>query len=99
MNITKHQKENILIVDLEGRLDSNTAPALEDELKGNIEGFQELVMNLEKLDYISSAGLRVLLSAHKAMNKQKGSLKIINAGEAIIDVLEVTGFAEIFNIE
>ena len=98
MNIALNRAEQILTVSLEGRLDAATAPALEDELKANLSGVHELILNLESLDYLSSAGLRVLLSAHKAMNKNKGIMRIINSNDAVKDIFEVTGFSEILNI-
>lgn len=87
-----------LSIALEGRLDTNTAPSLEAELKKNIGGIASLVIDVEKLEYISSAGLRVLLSAHKIMARQ-GSMTIRNVREEVMEIFEVTGFDEILNIE
>lgn len=87
-----------LNIALEGRLDTNTAPKLEAELKKNIEGITRLVFDIEKLEYISSAGLRVLLSAHKIMTRQ-GIMAIRNVREEVMEIFEVTGFDEILNIE
>ena len=86
-----------LCVALEGRLDTTTAPELESELKASLGGVNELVFDFEKLDYISSAGLRVLLSAQKTMTKQ-GEMKIIHVNEMVMDAFEVTGLVDIFNI-
>ena len=83
---------------LEGRLDTTTAPELERALKDDMDGLTELVMDFSKLAYISSAGLRVLLSAHKAMSK-KGGMKITNVNEIVNDVFDVTGFSDILTIE
>ena len=83
---------------LEGRLDTMTAPQLEEEVKNNIEGIKELIFDLKNLAYVSSAGLRVLLSAQKIMNKQ-GSMTIRNANEEVMEIFEVTGFIDILNIE
>ena len=83
---------------LEGRLDTTTAPQLEAELKASLDGTSSLVMDFAALDYISSAGLRVLLSAQKTMNKQ-GTMKIIHASEPIMEIFEVTGFSDILTIE
>ena len=83
---------------LEGRLDTNTAPELEAELKKRVEGITSLVIDIEKLEYISSAGLRVLLSAHKIMVKQ-GTMVIKNVRDEVREIFEVTGFDEILNIE
>ena len=83
---------------LEGRLDTTTAPELERALKDDMDGLTELVMDFSKLAYISSAGLRVLLSAHKDMSK-KGGMKITNVNEIVNDVFDVTGFSDILTIE
>ncbi len=98
MTIGKKQNGEELTVVLEGRLDTTTAPKLEAELKRSLDGIKVLVFDIEKLEYISSAGLRVLLSAQKVMNKQ-GEMKIIGANEAIMEIFEVTGFVDILNIE
>ncbi len=98
MTIGKKQNGEELTVVLEGRLDTTTAPKLEAELKRSLDGIKALVFDIEKLEYISSAGLRVLLSAQKVMNKQ-GEMKIIGANEAIMEIFEVTGFVDILNIE
>ncbi|MCQ2354117.1 MAG: STAS domain-containing protein [Clostridia bacterium] len=98
MIITKKQDTNILEFALEGRLDTTTAPLLETELKDSINGVKELVLDFKTLEYISSAGLRILLSAQKIMNKQ-GKMTIKNVCSDIMDVFEITGFSEILNIE
>lgn len=98
MNIEKNLNGTELTVSLEGRLDTNTAPELEASLKEDLDGVTELVLNLEKLEYISSAGLRVLLSAQKIMNKQ-GSMVVKGANSVVMEVFEVTGFVDILNIE
>lgn len=98
MIINKKQDGSALVVALEGRLDTTTAPELEQELKNSLNGVTDLTLDLAKLDYISSAGLRVLLSAHKTMMKQ-GQMKVINASEIVKEVFEVTGFCDILNIE
>lgn len=82
---------------LEGRLDTATAPQLEAELKDILPDAQ-LVLDLEKLDYISSAGLRVLLSIQKRIGKQ-GSLKMIHVQEGVRDIFDITGFLDIFTIQ
>ena len=96
MEITKTVKENVLNVALSGRLDTTTAPKLEEELK--LDGISELNFDLKSLDYISSAGLRVLLAAQKTMNKQ-GSMKIAHVNADIMEVFEITGFSDILTIE
>ena len=98
MKIKKTLNEKKLVVELEGRLDTTTAPQLEEELKNSLDGVTELVLDLETLEYISSAGLRVLLSAYKTM-RGKGSMKITNANELVQEVFEVTGFSEFLPIE
>ena len=98
MKIIKNQNGSSLTLALEGRLDTTTAPELEKEIKSSLDGVTELVMDFAKLDYISSAGLRVLLGAHKTMAKQ-GSMKVTHANEMVMEVFDVTGFADILNIE
>lgn len=98
MKIDLTKNEAALTVALEGRLDTTTAPQLEAELKTALVGVEALTFDLEKLDYISSAGLRVLLSAQKTMHKQ-GSMKITHANEMILEIFEVTGFSDILTIE
>jgi anti-sigma B factor antagonist len=98
LNITKKSEGTTLEVALEGRLDTTTAPQLEAELKSDLPGVTNLIMDFEKLEYISSAGLRVLLSAQKIMNKQ-GSMKIIHVNDVINEIFEVTGFSDILTIE
>ena len=98
MIINKKQDGSALVVALEGRLDTTTAPELEQELKNSLDGVTDLTLDLAKLDYISSAGLRVLLLAHKTMMKQ-GQMKVTNASEIVKEVFEVTGFCDILNIE
>ena len=98
MTITKKQNGEALEIALEGRLDTMTSPELEAELNKSLTGAETLVMDFSKLDYISSAGLRVLLSAHKIMNA-KGGMKVTKVNEIVQEVFEVTGFADILDIE
>ena len=98
MTIQKTQNGNELVLTLEGRLDTSTAPALEAELKGSLDGITVLTFDFEKLEHISSAGLRVLLSAQKIMNWQ-GGMKLIRVKEPIMEVFEITGFCDIIDIE
>ena len=98
MEIIKNQESSKLTVALVGRLDTTTAPSLEAELKQSLPGVTELVLDFEKLDYISSAGLRVLLSAQKTMNKQ-GSMTVCHVNEEIREVFDITGFSDILTIE
>lgn len=98
LNIKTAKDAEKLTVALEGRLDTVTAPELEKCFKESLPGVTELVMDFEKLDYISSAGLRVLLSAQKTMNRQ-GNMKLVHVSESIMEILEVTGFSDILTIE
>lgn len=98
MEIIKNQSKEKLTVELIGRLDTTTAPKLESELRNAVNGISLLVFDLKKLDYISSAGLRVLLSAQKVMNRQ-GEMKITGANETVMEIFEVTGFVDILDIE
>lgn len=98
MDIIKNLDNDKLTIAVKGRLDTTTAPSLERELKSGLNGISELVFDLSDLVYISSAGLRVLLSAQKVMNKQ-GKMTVKNASEDVMDVFEVTGFVDILNIE
>ena len=98
MTITNKKDGGKLTVALEGRLDTITAPQLEEELRASLDGVTELELDLAELAYISSAGLRVLLSAQKTMNKQ-GSMVVRNANSDIMDIFEVTGFSDILSIE
>jgi anti-sigma B factor antagonist len=95
VKINFNKTENNLFINLEGRLDTITAPELEGFITSNINGVSELSIDCEKLDYVSSAGLRVLLSAHKKMN---GALKLTNVKESVMEVFEITGFADILVI-
>ena len=98
MTITSKKNGNALEIALEGRLDTMTAPELEAELKKSLEGADSLTLDFSKLDYISSAGLRVLLSAHKVMSG-KGGMTIKGVNEIVQEVFDVTGFADILTIE
>ncbi len=97
MTITKKQDGANLEIALEGRLDTMTSPDLEKELNQSMGAAETLTLDFSKLDYISSAGLRVLLSAHKVMSK-KGGMTIKNVNEIVREVFDVTGFADILNI-
>ena len=98
LNIEKQTNESALTVALSGRLDTTTAPELEKELKESLDGVNALTIDMKDLDYISSAGLRVLLSAQKIMNKQ-GGMKVVHVSETIMEIFEVTGFSDILVIE
>ena len=98
MTITKKQNGTSLEIALEGRLDTTTAPELDSVVKSDLEGITNLTMDLEKLEYLSSAGLRVLLSAQKIMNKQ-GEMVVVNTNETIMEIFEITGFSDILTIQ
>lgn len=98
MTINKKQNGGALEIALEGRLDTMTAPELEAELNNSLKSVDSLVLDFSKLNYISSAGLRVLLSAHKTMSG-KGGMKVRNVNEIVQEVFDVTGFADILDIE
>lgn len=98
LNVDKDLQGDTLTVSLDGRLDTTTSPDFEAELKSNLDGVKNLVFDFEKLEYISSAGLRVLLSAQKIMNKQ-GEMSIKNASDDVLEVFEITGFIDIINIQ
>ena len=98
MEFKTTKEDTKLTVEIEGRLDTLTAPDLEKELEPALDGVTELVLDLKDLEYISSAGLRVLLGLAQIMEKQ-GDMKVINPGDAVMDVFSVTGFDDILNIE
>ncbi|MBQ3809206.1 MAG: STAS domain-containing protein [Kiritimatiellae bacterium] len=98
MNIDKKLEGTTLTVALEGRLDTTTSPELEDVLAASLDGVDALVFDFAKLDYLSSAGLRVLLSAQKRMNKQ-GSMKLVHVNDAVKEVFDITGFADFLTVE
>ena len=97
LNIEKTIEKEAGLLTLEGRLDTVSAPELEQVIKEMLPGLRSLTLDFEKLDYISSAGLRVLLSAQKSMNKQ-GSMTVTHVNETIMEIFEVTGFSDILTI-
>ena len=98
MTITKKKDGTTLCAAVSGRLDTSTTPEFEADIKPELEGLTELVLDFSALDYISSAGLRAILSFQKQMNKQ-GSMKITGANDIIKEIFEVTGFSDILTIE
>ncbi len=98
MNINVKKEGTILNLQLEGRLDTATAPELEEVLKRETEGITELCLDFKDLEYLSSAGLRVILGAQKVMNRQ-GEMVIRHVNEVIMEVFEITGFLDILTIE
>ncbi|MGI6193097.1 MAG: STAS domain-containing protein [Christensenellales bacterium] len=98
MIITKTLEDKSLTVKLEGRLDTSTAPQLDEELNASLDGVTELVLDMTDLAYLSSAGLRSILAAQKRMNRQ-GSMTVRGVCPAIMEVFEMTGFVDILTIE
>ena len=98
LNIEKKPNGAELTVALTGRLDTTTAPQLESAVKESLDGVTALTFDMDALEYISSAGLRVLLSAQKIMNRQ-GEMKVTHVSETIMEIFEVTGFSDILTIE
>ncbi len=98
MTINRKKDGAVLTLAVEGRLDTITAPELEAALGEELDGVEELIFDFSALEYISSAGLRVLLSAQKQMNGQ-GTMKVTGVGEVIMEIFEVTGFADILTVE
>ncbi len=98
MKINRKKEGTRLYISLEGRLDTTTAPQLDAEVKNGLEAVTEFVLDFSALEYISSAGLRVLLSAQKIMNRQ-GCMVIRNVNETVMEVFEITGFADILTVE
>lgn len=99
MTITKTKEGTKLTISLEGMLDSMTSPQLEEFLKDELDGIDYLVFDMDKLEYVSSAGLRILLSTSKKIKNVGGSMKLINVDTGVEDVLMLTGFKRVFTIE
>ena len=98
MNIEMKRNAEVTTIEITGRLDTTTAPVLDKMINEDIEGTKDLILDMKGLEYISSAGLRVLLSAQQKMMKI-GSMKVVNVCESVMEVLEMTGFADILVIE
>ena len=98
MTIQKTLDNAVLTLTLEGRLDATTAPLLSEIVENDLAGVKKLILDFGFLEYVSSAGLRVILKAQKTMNS-KGSMKLCNVNESIMEVFEITGFADILTIE
>lgn len=97
MNIAKKLEDKKLTISIDGRLDTSTAPELDEELKASLDGVEELVMDFSGMEYISSAGLRVLLSAQKVMNTQ-GEMIVTGANDTVMEIFDITGFTDILTI-
>ena len=98
MNIELERTNEALVISLTGRLDTSTSPLFEEKITNLEEGVKDLIINMKGLEYISSAGLRVLLAAQKKMNKL-GSMKVINVCDSIMEIFEITGFIDILVVE
>lgn len=98
LNINKKMENGKVVIMPEGRLDTMTAPQMEGAINEVLPELTELILDFKNLEYISSAGLRVLLSAQKAMNMQ-GKMKLCNVNDTIMEIFEVTGFSDILTIE
>lgn len=99
MTINKFQEGTALTLALEGRLDTNTAPELEQVLNDSLDDITALEIDFANLEYISSAGLRVLLTTHKTMTAKGGTLKVTNSNDVVREIFDVTGFVDILTIE
>ncbi len=98
MNITENLEGERLTIAVSGRLDTNTSPKLEAFLRRSVGGIKELIFDFSEVEYISSAGLRVLLAAQKVMNRQ-GSMKLTGVNQEVMEVFEITGFSDMLTIE
>ena len=99
LSITKNTDGKTLTADIAGRIDTVTSPELDSEIKSSLDGITKVILNFKQVEYISSSGLRVLLSLHKTMTAKDGELVIRKPTEMVTEVFEVTGFADILNIE
>lgn len=99
MNISMERDNSKLIIKLEGRLDTTTAPEFEREFLSNLAGVDELILDMDKLVYVSSAGLRTILLAKKSMANIKGTMTVKNVCDTIREVFDMTGFSQILNIQ
>ncbi|MBQ2228313.1 MAG: STAS domain-containing protein [Firmicutes bacterium] len=99
MNLTKKAAGDALTIALEGRLDTTTSPQLDEEIETSLDGIRDLTMDFSELNYISSAGLRVLLRAQRKMNGCQGAMRVTGVNDSIMEIFEITGFSEILTIE
>ncbi len=97
MEVSKIQNEKSLTVAVKGRIDTSTAPTLEEELKNSLDGVESLTFDFTGVEYISSAGLRVMLATQKIMNRQ-GEMEIIGVNDTVMEIFDVTGFSDIIKI-
>ena len=98
LNVIKKQEGSTLTVTLDGRLDTNTAPEFQSEVEPMLSGISRLVLDFEKLDYLSSAGLRVLLTFEQELEEQEKTMEVTHVNDIIHDVFDVTGFLDILTI-
>ena len=98
MTVNTIKSTGAITIEISGRIDTTTAPQLEKEVNDNIAGVSELIFDFKDVAYISSAGLRVLLTAQKVMNQQ-GKMKIVNVSKDIMEIFDITGFADIMDIQ
>ncbi len=99
MNVNKKIEDNVFIVSVEGRLDTNTSPELEEELKDELnQDINSLIFNFENLQYISSAGLRLLISTQKKLKANNKTMKITNVNDVVMEIFEMSGFNKILSI-
>ena len=99
MKISKSVNDSVLNISIEGRLDTTTAPELENEISGAFEGINQVNLDFTTLEYISSAGLRIILGMQKQMNRQGGAMTVRNVSAEIMEIFDVTGFSDILTIE
>lgn len=99
MKISKSVNDSVLNITVEGRLDTTTAPDMESEISGVFDGINQVNLDFAALEYISSAGLRIILGMQKQMNKQGGAMTVKNVSPEIMEIFDVTGFSDILTIE
>ncbi|MBQ7615758.1 MAG: STAS domain-containing protein [Butyrivibrio sp.] len=99
MTITKEKNADVLTVTIEGNLDINTAPKLTEALNGELDDVNQVIFDLEKTDYTSSAGLRVILGAYQVLDKKEGKMLLKNVHDSFYDILQMSGFTDFLDIE
>lgn len=99
MQVTKEKNNGVLVVNVAGRLDASTAPQFEEDVMGDLADVMELYFDIENLEYISSAGLRILLLSHKTMANKRGKFVVRHPRDAVVEILEMTGFSDFLTIE
>lgn len=99
MQITETRDKDVIVVSVEGRVDTNTSPKLQEAILKSFQKVSHLVLDFEKCEYVSSAGLRALLIGQKTANSKKGTMKLIHVPEVMMSVLEMSGFVKLLTIE